>query len=107
MEYYVSELSKVDTSKPVTFKVAGSGETKWLNLNDESRKALINWLNQGQTITPQRLNDFFNQWGINIQGVCNEADISKQYLNRCRKEGVLPGEKVMEKLLPILIKYGF
>lgn len=53
------------------------------------------------------INAFFNQWGINIQGICNEAGIAKQYLNRCRKNRELPGQKVMDKLLPIMNKYGF
>lgn len=53
------------------------------------------------------INTFFNQPGINITGVCSEAGIAKQYLNRCRKDKVLPGPKVMDKLLPVLTKYGF
>lgn len=58
-------------------------------------------------ITSQRLETFFTQPGINITGICLEAGIAKQYLNRCRKEKSLPGPKVMEKLLPVLNKYGF
>lgn len=62
---------------------------------------------EDKTISPKRIDAFFKQPGINLTGVCNEAGIAKQYLNRCRKEGVLPGAKVMEKLIPVMVKYGF
>lgn len=58
-------------------------------------------------LTPQSLNAFLEQPGINLTGVCKEAGITKQHLNRCRKDGALPGEKVMDKLLPVLTKYGY
>lgn len=58
-------------------------------------------------ISPTQLDAFLEQPGINITGICEEAGITKQYLNRCRKDKTLPGEKVLNKLLPILIKYGF
>lgn len=58
-------------------------------------------------ITPQSIESFFTQPGINLTGVCQEAGITKQYLNRCRKDKVLPGPKVMEKLVPVMKKYGF
>jgi hypothetical protein len=58
-------------------------------------------------ITPQTLNAFLIQPGINIQGICDEAGIAKQYLNRCRKNNKLPGREVLDKLVPVIIKYGF
>lgn len=45
--YYQDELSKVETKSiyPANLKIRSiSGETKWLNLNDESANELIKWL---------------------------------------------------------------
>lgn len=64
-------------------------------------------LNAGKPLTPQQLETFLVQPGINIAGICQEADITQQYLNRCRKAGKLPGPEVIAKLLPVIIKYGF
>lgn len=62
---------------------------------------------KSKEMTIQNLEAFLVQPGINIQGVCDEAGIAKQYLNRCRKDKILPGRKVLEKLVPVLTKYGF
>jgi len=58
-------------------------------------------------MTIQQIETFFTQPGINLTGVCSEAGITKQYLNRCRKDKTLPGPKVLVKLLPVMVKYGF
>lgn len=58
-------------------------------------------------ITYQNLENFLSQPGINIAGICAEAGIAQQPLNRCRKEKKLPGKKVLDKMLPIMAKYGF
>lgn len=57
--------------------------------------------------TFQQLENFLTQKGINIAGICEQSDVSQIYLNRCRKRGVLPGKKFMDKLLPVIKKYGF
>lgn len=46
--YYEQELNKVDTSNEFGAQIkitSESGETKWLRLNNESAKAIINFLN--------------------------------------------------------------
>ncbi len=60
-----------------------------------------------QVITTELLTKFFNQPGINKSGICLEADISQQYLNR-----VLNGTQpitygLLSKLIPVLAMYGF
>lgn len=62
---------------------------------------------ESKPLTPQQLENFLVQPGINIAGICSEAGIAQQYLNRCRKAGELPGPKVLAKLLPVMVKYGF
>jgi len=58
-------------------------------------------------ITFAAFETFLVRPGINIAGICKEAGIAQQYLNRCRLVKKLPGEKVMVRLLPIVKKYGF
>ncbi len=58
-------------------------------------------------MTYNQLEKFLQQPGINIAGICKEADITEQYLKRCRNNKTLPGEKVMLKLLPVIKRYGF
>lgn len=46
--YYLSELNKVDTKDEYGAQIkikSASGETKWLRLNNESAKEVINFLN--------------------------------------------------------------
>jgi hypothetical protein len=58
-------------------------------------------------IGTNELKKFFAKPGINKSGICEEAGITQQYLNR-----VLNGTQPLSygitlKLLPILIDYGF
>src|SRR6476646_4105673 len=62
---------------------------------------------QSEPLTPQQLDKFLSPPGVNLTGICKEAGIAKQYLNRCRKDKVLPGKSIFDKLLPVLIRYGF
>ena len=46
--YYLSELNKVDTKDEYGAQIkikSATGETKWLRLNNESAKEVINFLN--------------------------------------------------------------
>jgi len=58
-------------------------------------------------LTLEQLKSFFKRPGINMAGICKEADVSQQYVLRKFAEGVLPGEKVTEKLIKIIKQYGF
>ena len=58
-------------------------------------------------LTLEQLKAFFKRPGINMAGICKEADVSQQYVLRKFAEGVLPGEKVTEKLLKVIKLYGF
>ena len=58
-------------------------------------------------LTLEQLKAFFKRPGINMAGICKEADVSQQYVLRKFAEGVLPGEKVSEKLLKVIKNYGF
>lgn len=55
----------------------------------------------------EQLKAFFKRPGINMAGICKEADVSQQYVLRKFAEGVLPGEKVTEKLIKVIRMYGF
>jgi hypothetical protein len=57
-------------------------------------------------VTPTELKAFLEQPGINLTGICKEAGITKQPLYRYLNAGRLPGAKMLEKLLPVLRKYG-
>ena len=59
------------------------------------------------TLSLEQLKAFFKRPGINMAGICKEADVSQQYVLRKFAEGVLPGEKVIEKLLKVIKQYGF
>lgn len=45
-DYYTEQLEKINphVEFPPTFKFIGEESTKWLSLNQESARALINWL---------------------------------------------------------------
>lgn len=58
-------------------------------------------------VSLEQLKAFFKRPGINMAGICKEADVSQQYVLRKFAEGVLPGEKVTEKLLKVIKQYGF
>ena len=42
--YYQDELNKLDKSKPITVKFAGSGETNFMNINNDSIISICNFL---------------------------------------------------------------
>lgn len=53
------------------------------------------------------LKKFFNKPGINKSGICEEAEITQQYLNRVLS-GVQPlSYNLMATMIPVLIDYGF
>lgn len=58
-------------------------------------------------MTTDQLQAFFQQDGINKSGVCKEAGLSIHYINL-----ILKGERALtpttiEKLLPVMRKYGY
>lgn len=55
----------------------------------------------------EKLKFFFLQKGINKSGICSEAGISQQYLNRILKETQPLTSTFEKKILPVLKKYGF
>lgn len=58
-------------------------------------------------ITFQKLKEFCSQPGINVRGVCKEANLSYNYIQNKLSKEELPGKKVLGKLLPAMKKYGF
>lgn len=58
-------------------------------------------------MTNQSLQSFFSRPGINKSGVCKEANITLQYLNRVLAGTQPVTEKLKTKLLPILKSYGY
>lgn len=58
-------------------------------------------------VTVEFLNAFFEQKGINKAGVCQEADITQQYLNRILREVQPITHSFLSKLIPVISKYGF
>lgn len=55
----------------------------------------------------ESLIEFFTRPGINKSGVCKEANITLQYLNRVLAGTQPVTEKLKSKLLPILKTYGY
>lgn len=55
----------------------------------------------------EEITAFFKRPGITKSGICLEAEISQQYLNRVLS-GVQPlTHSLLETLLPVLLDYGF
>lgn len=54
-----------------------------------------------------QLNEFFSRPGINKSGICKEAGISQQYLNKVLKGEHKLTDKFKGKLLLIISEYGF
>lgn len=78
-----------------------------MKLEKPTKEEILYFHPDNRPLSYQQLETFLLQPGINIAGICSEAGITQQYLNRCRKAGELPGSKVMAKLLPVMVKYGF
>lgn len=60
MSYYKDELKKVNTTTefPPTFKISSvGGDTKWMSLNEESAKDLMDWIMEKYPITMMKLED--------------------------------------------------
>ena len=60
MSYYTDQLNRVNTKQeyPPTFKINSvEGETKWMNLNQESAQELIDWLMENYPKTMIKLED--------------------------------------------------
>jgi transcriptional regulator with XRE-family HTH domain len=55
----------------------------------------------------KQLEKFFAQKGINKAGICKEAGVSHQYLNRILAGTQPITETFLNKLLPIIKSYGF
>lgn len=54
-----------------------------------------------------KLRTFLARPGINVDGICREAAITKQGLYKSMRNDKLPGKKVWDKLLPVLKSYGY
>lgn len=50
---------------------------------------------------------FFAQKGINKSGICVEAGVSHQYLNRILNGTQPLTDSFLNKLLPVIKRYGF
>jgi transcription elongation factor Elf1 len=55
----------------------------------------------------KQLKQFFDKPGINKSGICEEAGITQQYLNRVLNETQPLSYGIIEKLIPVMIEYGF
>lgn len=60
-----------------------------------------------KAIGTKELKKFFEKPGINKSGICEEAAITQQYLNRVLNGTQPLSYGIVEKLLPVLINYGF
>lgn len=55
----------------------------------------------------EELKKFFNRKGINKSGICEESGITQQYLNRVLNEVQPLTYELAERLIPVLVNYGF
>lgn len=55
----------------------------------------------------EKLEKFFAQKGINKAGICLEAGVSHQYLNRILNGTQPLTDSFLSKLLPVIKSYGF
>lgn len=60
-----------------------------------------------ESLLQDRLIEFFSQPGINKSGICEEAGISQQHLNRVLRGSQRITDAFLAKLLPVLRSYGF
>lgn len=58
-------------------------------------------------MTKESLLSFFTRSGINKSGVCKEAKITQQYLNRVLAGKQPLTDKLQKKLLPVIKSYGY
>lgn len=54
----------------------------------------------------KRIEEFFNQAGINKTGICKESGITIQYVNRVLNWTEPLTHETLQKLAPVMIKYG-
>lgn len=59
------------------------------------------------TLMKEQIEEFFNRPGINKSGICIEAGITQQYLNRILRGTQPITESFISKIVPILESYGF
>lgn len=55
----------------------------------------------------KELKKFFDRPGINKAGICKEAGLSQQYVNRILSGRQPLTDSFLEKLLPVCKNYGF
>lgn len=55
----------------------------------------------------KQIQEFFNRPGINKSGICNEAGITQQYLNRILRSTQPITDSFLSKIIPVLKTYGF
>lgn len=58
-------------------------------------------------IMKKQIQDFFNRPGINKSGICIEAGITQQYLNRILRGTQPITDSFLSKIIPVLESYGF
>lgn len=105
-EFADREFNEEDLKDELMNPMTGHLQSSYqLHITEESGKTTI--LPDPDILTFPKLEAFLIRPAINIAGLCSEADVSQIYLNRCRARGVLPGNKFMDKLLPVMKKYGF
>jgi len=54
-----------------------------------------------------QIKEFFSRPGINKAGICMEAGITQQYLNRICKGTQPITDSFISKIIPVLESYGF
>lgn len=55
----------------------------------------------------EQIKNFFNRPGINKSGICIEAGITQQYLNRILRGTQPITDSFLSKIIPVLESYGF
>lgn len=55
----------------------------------------------------EHLKEFFKRPGINKSGICIEAGITQQYLNRILRGTQPITDSFISKIIPVLESYGF
>jgi len=58
-------------------------------------------------IMKEQIEEFFNRPGINKSGICIEAGITQQYLNRILRGTQPITDSFIKKIIPVLESYGF
>ena len=58
-------------------------------------------------MTKEQLESFFTRPGINKSGICQEAGITMQYLNRVLRGTQPVTDGLLDKIIPVLENYGF